>query len=219
MSKQPYVILIAGPNGAGKSTFGEDFVTNYFPNLELQYFNGDDQMKELRQLPKYRKLNQSDLEDQLHLKWESMMDKCKDEKISHAFENNFSDPYPTSNMTEVRHFKYKGFKTALFFYDTLEIDHTKLRVRQRVEMKGHDVTPKAINMNFEYSVKNFTQFYEDFDVVRLYVNAFEQDFDSPVLLFEMDKSKSLKKLYRENITSKIESRFQQFLLKENYNIQ
>ena len=161
----PRIRLIAGPNGAGKTTLLRTLVARKVPIG--QYINPDDIARHIG-LP--RMLDRTS---------EGLGSKAK----SHLFNENFSNYFSVllaqviatglrrdwldyklsltyeSVMSHESHLDFvgealqAGFETYLYYICTSDTELNKARVKQRVELGGHDVPEDKIESRYQRSLQ------------------------------------------------------------------
>ncbi|OOQ58524.1 zeta toxin family protein [Mucilaginibacter pedocola] len=157
----PQLYVFAGPNGAGKSTFATSMIPSGTP-----IFDGDKKFAELKSF--FYDLDESKI-------WLSVTDvffpEWKEEMISSkkdaAFETNFRD---SQVINSVKQFMNAGFESRLIFMGLDSVEASIERVELRVAKGGHNVSVEYININFEKSLQNLSQYYQTFTSVHLYQN-------------------------------------------------
>ena len=143
MNKIPEFFILAGPNGAGKSTNGHSLVS---PSLPI--FNGDLVFAEL--IKRYPDTEPARLQGGVAHALEEARDKAIALKADFAFESNYSSDM-ASEISQ--RFKEAGYKTTLVYFGLDSVKSSALRVTERNELGGHNVTPDVIKYNFDEGIK------------------------------------------------------------------
>jgi len=158
ISDTPSLWLIAGPNGAGKSTFYEKHLRAHVPH----FVNADVIGQGL------------DLLDQAARDREAMRLAEQQRQAllaagqTFAAETVFSHP---SKVDLIRQAKAAGFDVHLVFIATEEPAINRARVRQRVQLGGHDVPVEKIAPRYERALANLRDALPLVDHAYLYDNS------------------------------------------------
>lgn len=157
----PGLFIVAGPNGAGKSLFSKELTAT-----ELEVFDGDKHMTAL--VKKYPETGSealwSYINENIFLQEKQ---KALTARLNYAFETNFSSNDP---MATAREFKSAGYDIHLLFMGLTSLEHSILRVADRVSRGGHKVSEESIRFNYEFGYKNLYRYVAEFDSVTLFNN-------------------------------------------------
>ena len=179
MAKERWVIVIYGPNGAGKSTFYENFLKTDPFFKEVDFINLDVEAAKLSGG------NQSPdavmFEAGRNIK----------NRIEEKLENRETFIYETTSAGRT-HFKViekarsLGYKIASVFVGLSSAKLSLLRVKERVNNGGHDVSPEVIERRFPNVMKNFPEMLRLSDIAVAYDNSGKNPYQ---LIFMMDRRK------------------------------
>lgn len=157
----PALFIVAGPNGAGKSLFSKEITAT-----ELDVFDGDKHMSALGK--KYPETGSETLWSYINENiFVQEKEKALAAHLNYAFETNFSSDDP---MLTAREFKSAGYDIHLLFMGLSSLEHSVLRVADRVSRGGHKVSEESIRFNYESGYKNLYKYVTQFDSVTLFDN-------------------------------------------------
>jgi predicted ABC-type ATPase len=143
MTPKPNFTIIAGPNGAGKSTNRHIFVP-----ISTPIFNGDLVLADL--IKKYPSIEPLRLHGGVAKALEDRRNEALALKKNFAFESNYSSDMATEITQQ---FKNADYHTTLVYFGLNSLKVSATRVRERIVLGGHDVTPETMQYNFEESIK------------------------------------------------------------------
>ncbi|MGO9605836.1 MAG: zeta toxin family protein [Candidatus Binataceae bacterium] len=161
MSAAPWLWLIAGPNGAGKST--------YAPNLaaDVEEIVRPDEIAESLLASSAGAANLTP--------WRLAIGRVRalfHERRSFAIETTFSGlRYPLL----VQRAKSKGWKVGMVYIGVAFPELAIERVRQRVLIGGHDVSPAVVRRRYERSLRNLNGNCKRMDRLVAFDNSSEVD--------------------------------------------
>lgn len=162
----PFLLIIAGPNGSGKTTLTNQLRAD---GVDLgKYINPDEIALTLSGDYGSRVLEAQRLADE-------MRNGCIASKESFSFETVMSHP---SKIETLEQAKRAGFRIALYFVATESPDLNVARVRQRVELGGHDVPEDRVRSRYTRTLALLPRALEVADLAALFDNT----FGSPVVL-------------------------------------
>jgi predicted ABC-type ATPase len=157
----PALFIVAGPNGAGKSLFSKELTATDF-----EVFDGDKHMTAL--MKKYPETGSEALWSYINENiFVQEKQKALASRLNYAFETNFSSNDP---MATAREFKKAGYDIRLLFMGLTSLEHSILRVADRVSRGGHRVSEDSIRYNYEFGYKNLYKYVTEFDSVTLFNN-------------------------------------------------
>jgi predicted ABC-type ATPase len=159
MAEPPFLLVVAGPNGSGKTTLTDQLRADGV-NFG-RYINPDDIAKTLDGRYEDRVRQAQALAD-------TARSECIAGQVSFSFETVMSHP---SKIEVLRAAKAKGFRTALYFVATESADLNVRRVRQRVELDGHDVPEDRIRQRYVRTLDLLPQAIEAVDLAVLFDNT------------------------------------------------
>ncbi len=160
----PYLFVIAGPNGSGKTTLVKKLSPRF--RKKITFINPDEIAKRLKGSYLQKEDN-------------SLMIKAAKEAIRQREKNllynkNFGFETTLSGNSEIRFIskaKERGYKVILVFIGLENPELNILRVKQRVEDKGHFVAPKIVFRRYEKSMKNLLKISKSVDKIYLLDNS------------------------------------------------
>jgi predicted ABC-type ATPase len=155
------ILIIAGPNGAGKTTFAEEFLPNEancpaFVNADLIAAG----------LSPFRPDAAAFAAGRLMLREIERQARARE---SFAFETTLSGRH---YATRIPRWQGAGYRVKLFFLRLASPELAIARVRQRVQVGGHDVPESVIRRRFQAGWLNFSRLYKQIvDEWALYDNS------------------------------------------------
>ena len=140
----PICYVIAGPNGAGKTTFA----LRYLPEMTgcRNFVNADLIADGLSPL------NPAGVQMEAGKIFLGEVREKIEQGTDFAFETTLSGRMYVRLLKELRS---KGWKIVLFYLWIPDAEFSRLRVRQRVELGGHDIPDEAIARRYHRTVFNF----------------------------------------------------------------
>ncbi len=144
------ILIIAGPNGAGKTTFAAEFLPNE-ANCPT-FINADLIAAGLNPFQVERAAFQAG-RMMLH-----MIDGCVSRGENFALETTLSG---RGYARMIPRWQDQGYFVKLFFLRVTSPEVAIGRVRQRVEMGGHNVPDDVIRRRFHAGWRNFEHIYRD----------------------------------------------------------
>ena len=179
MAKERWMIVIYGPNGAGKSTFYENFLKTDPFFKKVDFINLDVEAAKLsggEQSPD-----------------DVMFEAGRNIKIriTEKLENRETFIYETTSAGR-SHFKIiekaheLGYKIASVFIGLSSAKLSLLRVKERVNNGGHDVSPEVVERRFPNVMKNFPEMLRLSDIAVAFDNSGKNPYQ---LIFMMDRRK------------------------------
>src|SRR5437868_1066119 len=146
-SSAPKLIMLAGPNGAGKSTLAPFLLRDRLGILE--YVNADTLALGLSAFQPEAVAMQA---GRIMLK---RLRELAAERANFAFESTLaSRPYAGWINT----LREQGYEFHLYFLWLRSVEVAIERVKERVQLGGHDVPEDAIRRRYHHGIKNF--FYQ-----------------------------------------------------------
>lgn len=162
----PWMIIIAGPNGAGKSTFYETvFKEDYFLK-GAPFINLDNMAKEIAE-----KNGTTDPDKYMICAGKILVDQINkqiDKKENFIYETTSSGKLHLRFIDDA---KAKGYKIATIFIGLSNPILSLLRVKQRVENGGHNVSHEDIFRRYPKIIKNFPEMLKRSDVGAVFDNS------------------------------------------------
>lgn len=179
MAKEKWMIVIYGPNGAGKSTFYDNFLKNDPFLKKVDFINLD--------------VEAAKLSDENQGPEDVMLEAGRNIKsrLDERMEKHESFIYETTSAGR-SHFKIMkkasalGFKIASVFIGLSSAKLSLLRVKERVNNGGHDVSPEIVERRFPNVMKNFPEMLKLSDVSVAFDNSGKNPYK---LIFMMDRRK------------------------------
>lgn len=179
MAKEKWMIVIYGPNGAGKSTFYENFLKTDPFFKEVDFINLDVEAAKLsggNQSPE-------DVMLEAGRNIKSRLDERMEKHESFIYETTSAG---RSHFKIMKKASALGFKIASVFIGLSSAKLSLLRVKERVNNGGHDVSPEVIERRFPHVMKNFPEMLRLSDIAVAYNNSGKNPYQ---LIFMMDRRK------------------------------
>lgn len=166
----PSCWIIAGPNGAGKTTFAMEYLPKvvkclHFINADL-IAAGLSPFAPEKEMVAASRIFLNEIEEKIT------------QSQNFAFETTFSG---RSYLRLIDRLNNAGWTVELIYLALPSVEMSKLRVAERVEHGGHDISTKDIERRFPRSLSNL------FSIVSYKVDhclCFMNDGDLPELVFE-----------------------------------
>lgn len=171
--------IVAGPNGSGKSTLAHpEFIQDEIGE-DVVWLNADDVAKTL--------LEQGGLRpEEANLEAARQADDLVDAMIAESRSFLVETVLFTDKLyRRVEHARDLGFQVGLTFVVLATPELSLERVRQRVEMGGHDVPTEKIRARWGRSIANLALFAPLADVVHVIDNS---EIGHPVLIAAKDNT-------------------------------
>lgn len=151
MEQRKEFAVVAGPNGAGKST-----LSKYY--LKTQCFDGDLMALNLRR--EHPDWPERWISGTVAGELEKQKQNAIAEQKDFAFETNFTNDLIINLINE---FKSAGYKISLCYFGINFENLSVLRVKERVNVGGHNVANDVIKYNFVECPKRVAQHIDLFD--------------------------------------------------------
>ena len=151
MEQRKEFAVVAGPNGAGKST-----LSKYY--LKTQCFDGDLMALNLRR--EHPDWPERWISGTVAGELEKQKQNAIAEQKDFAFETNFTNDLIINLINE---FKSAGYKISLCYFGINFENLSVLRVKERVNIGGHNVANDVIKYNFAECPKRVAQHLDLFD--------------------------------------------------------
>ncbi len=178
MSKQSWMVIIAGPNGAGKSTFYHQILKSDPLFKNAPFVNLDNYAKEM---VTQKGGTTEDYFIQAGRKVRQNIDNYFKKKKSFIYETTASGITHLKTMENARN---RGYKVATIFIGLSKVELSHLRVQQRVNEGGHNVSSEDIERRFPKVIKNFPDMLARSDIAAVFDNSGKDPYK---LIFLMDK--------------------------------
>ena len=167
--------IVAGSNGAGKTTFATEFLPRYadcvnFINADLiarglSPFDPDVALARAGRLVLER------------------IEEASKARTDFAFETTLSG---RSYVRVIRKLRAVGYRIHMFYLWIPGPDLALLRIRNRVQVGGHDVPARDVRRRYDRTLVNLFRLYRPLlDTLRVFDNA----TDEPRLIFEDEAGK------------------------------
>lgn len=164
-----YCHIISGANGAGKTTFATNFLPQY-AKCE-RYVNADLIAKGIAPFSSNKV---SIAAGRLSLK---IIRELMEKKKTFSFETTLSGKTYLNLFMELKKNKYK---LCLYYLWIPNVEIAKKRIKERVNMGGHNVPIVDIERRYKRSLENFVKYSELMDLILFFDNS----KDKPYLIFE-----------------------------------
>jgi predicted ABC-type ATPase len=148
-NKQPQIIVLAGPNGAGKSTLAPHLLKNTFDLLE--YVNADTIAQGLSAF------NPEGVAFEAGRVMLERLHSLAEQQKSFAFETTLAT---RSYATWISQLKQQGYRFHLLYLWLRSPELALYRIRERVQLGGHDVPESLVRRRYIRGVQNFFRLYQ-----------------------------------------------------------
>lgn len=175
MEEKPLLVVVAGPNGVGKTTFIEKVNPDILS--KTIFVNADNIAKDFKKMyPEKKDQHLNLLAGKEAVK---LYEKYLSEKKSFSMETTLSGNSPILSLKKA---KENGFETSLIYIGIKSPSNSKIRIKKRVILGGHNIPDEDIFRRYGRSMKNFSKAIEYADKTKVYDNTFKQH----QLLFELE---------------------------------
>ena len=151
MEQRKEFAVVAGPNGAGKSTLSKYYI-------KTNCFDGDLMAMNLRR--EHPDWPDRWISGTVASSLEKQKQNAIDIKKDFAFETNFSNNLIINMINE---FKEEGYKISLFYFGINYLQDSVMRVKERTNLGGHNVTDDVVKFNFSECPKRVAENLSLFD--------------------------------------------------------
>jgi len=151
MEQRKEFAVVAGPNGAGKSTLSKYYI-------KTNCFDGDLMAMNLRK--EHPDWPDRWISGTVASSLEKQKQNAIDIKKDFAFETNFSNDLIINMINE---FKEEGYKISLFYFGINYLQDSVMRVKERTNLGGHNVTDDVVKFNFSECPKRVAENLSLFD--------------------------------------------------------
>ncbi|KSB88423.1 hypothetical protein AS593_05170 [Caulobacter vibrioides] len=146
----PTILIIAGPNGAGKTTFANALLARRAEPFE--FVNADEIA---------RRMHQSVLDVGTDMlagrQMLGLLETLTAERRDIALETTLAS---RSYARRIQQWRHEGYRVELVYLRLPTVEDSLARVRQRVEMGGHDIPERDIRRRFPRSLRYLDEIYK-----------------------------------------------------------
>jgi predicted ABC-type ATPase len=148
-NKPPQIIIIAGPNGAGKSTLAPHLLKDTFSLLE--YVNADTIAQGLSAF------NPESVTFEAGRVMLERLHSLAEQQKSFAFETTLAT---RSYAVWLSRLKHQGYRFHLLYLWLRSPELALYRIRERVQLGGHNVPEGLVRRRYIRGVQNFFRLYQ-----------------------------------------------------------
>lgn len=201
----PRVRLIAGPNGSGKTTLFSTLQEHKEVHFG-QYINPDDVALTLKEYKADgRALDGVERAKMAQVVCTGLRERYLELKLSLTYESVMSH---LSHLQYIKRAKQAGYKTYLYYVCINDPFVNIERVKQRVELGGHNVPEDKIRSRYDNSLSHLYDMSMLCDRVYFFDNSYEQELfaeksENNLLKIKVSKYNKLQPIwFQDNVLSK-----------------